>query len=194
MQELTLIRRNRIAPLAALAASALIFAACSNAGSGATTAPTTPAATQPPASVAATPQATAAASQAAEAYEVELGDSDKLGKFLTGEDGKTLYMFLPDTATTSACNTGCVDSWPPFTLEDGETVKGGDGVSGTFSMVTRQDGGTQVAYNGHPLYYFAGDQAAGDTNGQGLNSKWYVLGADGNAIMKAASSYSRGNY
>jgi len=178
----TLIRRNRVG---VLAASALLFAAC-NAGTGQTTAPTT-AATQPPASVAASAAASAEASQSATAYEIALGSSTKYGKFLTGEDGKTLYMFKPDTATTSACNTGCVDSWPPFTLDAGETVKGGSGVSGTFTTVTRSDGGMQVVYNGHPLYYFSGDQAAGDTNGEGLNSKWYLLDADGNQISGAAA-------
>jgi predicted lipoprotein with Yx(FWY)xxD motif len=177
-------------PLGAIGAIAFLIAACG--GAGATTAPTTAAATQVPPTT--TPASEApGASEAAEAYEVELADSDKYGKFLTGEDGKTLYQFTPDTATTSACNTGCVDSWPPFVLEDGETVKGGDGVTGTFTSLTRQDGGMQVVYAGHPLYYFSGDSAAGDTNGEGLNSKWYLVGADGSAIMGAQTG-SKGNY
>jgi predicted lipoprotein with Yx(FWY)xxD motif len=33
-----------------------------------------------------------------------------------------------------------------------------------------------------PLYTFGGDKAAGDTNGQGLNDKWYVLKADGTVV------------
>ena len=184
----TLIRRNR---LGVLAATAVLLAACG--GSGATTAPTTAAAATQAAQSTASASEAPEASEAAEAYEVELGDSDKYGKFITGEDGKTLYMFKPDTATTSACSSGCVDSWPPFTLEDGETVKGGDGVTGAFTTITRQDGGTQVVYAGHPLYYFSGDSATGDTNGEGLNDKWYLLGADGNAIMGATTG-SKGNY
>ncbi len=167
----------------AIAAIAFLIAACSNAGTGSTPTPA-PVATQP----AATTAATAAESQSAEAYEVKLADNATLGKFLTGEDGKTLYMFTPDANGKSACNTGCVDSWPPFTLDTGETVKGDDGVTGAFATITRDDGKTQVTYAGHPLYYFSGDQAAGDINGQGLNSKWYVLGADGNPIMGAAAT------
>jgi predicted lipoprotein with Yx(FWY)xxD motif len=190
--------RNRRSA-SAIAAIAFLMAACGSAGAGST--PTAGAvATQSPASPAATapaasgPAASApGASEAAEAYEVELGDKASLGKFLTGEDGKTLYMFTPDADGKSACNTGCVDSWPPFTLDDGETVKGGDGVTGAFATITRDDGGKQVTYAGHPLYYFSGDQAKGDTNGQGLNGKWYVLGADGNPIKGSASSGYR-NY
>jgi len=32
---------------------------------------------------------------------------------------------------------------------------------------TRTDGGTQVTYAGHPLYYFATDKEAGDFDGEG---------------------------
>jgi predicted lipoprotein with Yx(FWY)xxD motif len=175
-----LIRWNRIG---ALAASAVLLAAC-NAGGGTTQAPATQAASQAPASVGATP----GASEAAEAYEVELAENAKYGKILTGEDGKTLYLFTPDSATTSACNTGCIESWPAFTLESDETVKGGDGVTGAFTTFKRQDGAMQVVYAGHPLYYFSGDTAAGDTNGEGLKDKWYLVGADGSAIKGAQSS------
>jgi hypothetical protein len=52
----------------------------------------------------------------------------------------------------------------------------------------------QVTYAGHPLYYYGADTAAGDVNGQGKADKWYLVGADGNAIMGAASSGAKGNY
>ena len=185
MQELTLIRRNRIAWPAAIAASALLFAACSNAGTGGAT--TAPATTTPASQAPASAEASAEASGSAEAYEVELANSDKYGMFLTGEDGKTLYLFTPDTATASNCNAGCIESWPAFTIESDETVKGGDGVTGTFGTITRQDGTMQVTYGGHPLYYYGADKAAGDVNGQGLFDKWYLVGADGNAIKGTAS-------
>lgn len=178
----TLVRWNRAG---ALAATAILVAACGG-GATTTTAPTT-AATQPPASMAETPEASPEASQSAEGYEVELGDSAKYGKFLTGEDGKTLYLFTPDTATTSACNAGCIDSWPAFTLDAGETVKGGNGVTGTFTTIKRQDGGMQVVYDGHPLYYYGADMAAGDTNGEGLFGKWYLIDASGKQISGAKS-------
>ena len=51
-----------------------------------------------------------------------------------------------------------------------------------FTTITRDDGATQIAFYGMPLYYFAADAAAGDVKGQGLNDKWYVIGADGTPI------------
>jgi Secreted repeat of unknown function len=55
----------------------------------------------------------------------------------------------------------------------------------------RADGSTQVTYNGHPLYYFKDDAAAGDTSGQGNNTfgaKWWVLSAKGTPIEGAAAA------
>ena len=51
-----------------------------------------------------------------------------------------------------------------------------------FTTITRDDGATQIAFYGQPLYYFAADAAAGDVKGQGLNDKWYVVDAEGKAI------------
>jgi predicted lipoprotein with Yx(FWY)xxD motif len=42
-----------------------------------------------------------------------------------------------------------------------------------------------VTYNGHPLYYYAGDQKPEDTTGQGLNqfgAPWDVLSTTGKGI------------
>ena len=67
-------------------------------------------------------------------------------------------------------------------LVDGEPVAG-DGVDGTLLGTTeREDGSTQVTYDGWPLYLFASDAAPGDTNGQGVGEVWFVVGPDGQAI------------
>ena len=59
-----------------------------------------------------------------------------------------------------------------------------------FTTIARDDGTKQVAFFGHPLYFFAGDKAAGDTTGQGVGGKWYVVGADGAMIGAEAASPS----
>jgi predicted lipoprotein with Yx(FWY)xxD motif len=134
--------------------------------------PTAPPPTAPPTSPA---NETAKPSQAQEGYPLEVA-SGSVGTYLTGKDGKTLYTFKNDTAGSgkSTCNGGCATNWPPYVLDAGDEVAPGDGVTGSITTITRDDGTTQVAYNGWPLYYFVGDTAAGDTNGQGVNDVWFV--------------------
>ena len=59
----------------------------------------------------------------------------------------------------------------------------GEGVDATLlGTITRDDGSTQVTYNGWPLYYFQDDAAPGDTNGQGLDGVWFLVSPEGEAI------------
>jgi hypothetical protein len=53
----------------------------------------------------------------------------------------------------------------------------------------RSDGGTQVTYNGHPVYIFFKDQNPGDTKGEGVNAfgaSWFALSPAGNQISGQA--------
>ena len=60
----------------------------------------------------------------------------------------------------------------------------GEGVDSTLlGTITRDDGTTQVTYNGWPLYYFAGDTAPGDTTGQGMEGVWFLVSPTGEAIQ-----------
>ena len=84
---------------------------------------------------------------------------------LTDSKGFTLYSFALDTPTTSACNGSCAVNWPPV---QGPVPT--SGLKGTFTTISRSDGSTQEAFNGHPLYTFIGDKAPGQANGNGLNA------------------------
>ena len=92
---------------------------------------------------------------------------------LTNVDGKTLYYFTPDTATTAACTGSCISMWPPLLSSGSGSPTSASTLSGTLSVQTDANG-KQVEYNGHPLYVFSGDTAAGQTNGEGLFGKWFV--------------------
>ena len=70
----------------------------------------------------------------------------------------------------STCNADCATNWPPYTLDPDETLKPTSDASGTVTMITRDDGTKQVAYNGWPLYYFKADKAAGDAKGQNIDA------------------------
>jgi predicted lipoprotein with Yx(FWY)xxD motif len=154
---------------------AVLVAACS--GGGATTAPTT----APTAAPTEAPS-TAAESPAAGGAAVNLADTAK-GKVLVDGKGMTLYIFTPDgTSGKSVCTGDCLKSWPALVSDGAPTL--GDGLDAEdFASITRDDDGSkQVTFYGMPLYYFAGDKAAGDLNGEGLNDKWYVVDADGKQI------------
>ncbi|MEA2672975.1 MAG: hypothetical protein QOI92_167 [Chloroflexota bacterium] len=164
--------RRRLGGVAALFASAAIIAACSSQAGGATTAPTA----NPPA--------------AGGPVALSLATDATLGSFVAGKNGMSLYVFGKDTATTSACYTtnDCQTTWPPLTVTSAADVTAGSGVTGAIGTITRTDGTLQVTLGGHPLYYYSGDKAAGDTAGQGLFNLWYVASATGDPNTTAAAT------
>jgi predicted lipoprotein with Yx(FWY)xxD motif len=103
---------------------------------------------------------------------ISVKNSTSLGNYLVDDKGMTLYTFKNDTAGVSNCNGGCATAWPPLTATAAPTA--GTGVTGAFALIKRSDGTMQVTYNNMPLYYFSGDKAAGDTNGQGVGGVWAV--------------------
>lgn len=157
-----------------LTAAALIgLAACSDSDDSSSGAPATAATTAADAGG----STTAAATDAADAT-IVLSDSS-LGQILTTADGMTLYLFTPDTPTTSACTGGCLSAWPALT---GEAVVG-EGLDGAMvAAFDRGDGTMQLTYNGHPLYLFSGDTQPGDVTGQGSGGSWFAVTAEGSAV------------
>jgi predicted lipoprotein with Yx(FWY)xxD motif len=109
-----------------------------------------------------------------------------MGTYLVDGQGRSLYLFVADTGTTSTCNGQCAAVWPPLVVTNAATA--GSGV--TASMLgtsTRSGGAKQVTYAGHPLYHFASDKNPGDTTGQGVNNfggLWWLVTPNGTAITK----------
>ena len=95
----------------------------------------------------------------------------KAETILTNAQGMTLYYFTPDTKTTAACTSGCTGTWPPLLATGSVTLI--STAPGQLTTATTTNG-TQIQYNGHFLYTYAGDSAAGQTNGQGIAGKWFV--------------------
>jgi predicted lipoprotein with Yx(FWY)xxD motif len=93
---------------------------------------------------------------------------------LTNAGGRTLYYFTPDTATTTALPRNLISVWPPLLSTGSGSPTSASTLSGTLSVQTNANG-KQVEYNGHPLYVFSGDTAAGQTNGEGVTGQWFVV-------------------
>ena len=108
----------------------------------------------------------------------------KLGTFLVGPNGMTLYLFEKDKTSKSRCSGQCAQFWPPL-LTSGKPKASGKAKSSLLGTTKRSDGKLQVTYKGHPLYYYARDGDAGDSYGQGLKSfgaSWYVLAPSGKKV------------
>jgi predicted lipoprotein with Yx(FWY)xxD motif len=98
-----------------------------------------------------------------------------LGNILVDNNGMTLYTFMKDTPGVSNCTGSCLTSWPPLTVTQSSLPSAGPGITGTLSLLTRDDGSSQVMFENMPLYRYAKDMAPGDTNGQGVGNAWYVV-------------------
>jgi hypothetical protein len=69
-------------------------------------------------------------------------------------------------------------------------------MSSSLGIITRSDGGKQVTYDGHPLYYFSGDSGPGQANGQGsdgFGAKWWLVSPAGAGVTAAVTGFTPGS-
>jgi predicted lipoprotein with Yx(FWY)xxD motif len=148
-----------------ISATVVALAACSSSSKTSTPA-TTPATTAAaPTTVASSPTAT-----------LRVVTNSKLGKpIIVDAAGKTVYMYVPDgSSATSKVPAALASLWPPVVVS-GAVIAGPGLTAAKLASDRQKDGATQVSYNGHLLYTFSNDKAAGAATGQGLGNVWYVL-------------------
>lgn len=117
---------------------------------------------------------------------VETMDDPQFGTYFTDPEGMALYIFLSDVPDSgeSTCYDQCEENWPVFSAEEPLTLP--EGVPGELGTLTREDGTTQVTYNGWPLYYWIKDVEPGDVTGQGVGDVWFLaVPTEGDAIPGA---------
>jgi predicted lipoprotein with Yx(FWY)xxD motif len=152
-------------PFGHIAAAAFVvggLAACGSAspsGSPATNSP----ATSPP---------TSAAGGSTKSVVVSTAKNSTFGTILVS--GKALYTLMVPSSTP--CDSACLAIWPELVLPKGVTAAtAGNGVSAAnLGTVSRGGGVLQVTYAGKALYFFSGDTAAGQVNGNVTDTwgKW----------------------
>ncbi len=172
-------RRRRARPAwSALSGALLVVAVAGCTSSG--TAITTPFAT------------TAPKLESGPSYEVKVGNVQGLGPVLVDGRGLTLYLYWTDRqGSPSRCYGICAVQWPPLLLPVGRTRPlAGPGIRPSLlRTAARNDGTTQITYNGWPLYLWPPDHAPGQATGQALTNAgglWYVLDPSGNPIRTAS--------
>ena len=91
---------------------------------------------------------------------------------LAGNNNMTLYTYSKDAAGSgkSVCNGMCATNWPPL------LVDGSPAASSGYSVITRDDGKKQLAFNGMPLYFYIKDTKPGDKIGDGRSEgAWKII-------------------
>jgi predicted lipoprotein with Yx(FWY)xxD motif len=118
--------------------------------------------------------------------------SSSIGTYLTGASGRALYLWVADKPDKSACSGSCAQYWPPVTASSVPKVAGAVN-AGDISLITRPGGSKQVAYKGHPLYYFIADTSAGMTSGEGndgFGAKWWLVSPSGTQVTTSGRAAS----
>lgn len=84
--------------------------------------------------------------------------------------GMTLYSADSDRVpNASSCYDNCSHNWPTFAPAEA------DRDIGDWKIIIREDGTTQWAYKGKPVYRFILDRQPGDARGDGTGKVWHVV-------------------
>lgn len=89
---------------------------------------------------------------------------------LADRAGRTVYTYDRDTkAGGSTCNDQCAVLWPPVHADADASAQG------RYTLVVRDDGRRQWAWNDKPLYYWLADRKPGDRTGDGVDGVWHLV-------------------
>ncbi len=166
-----------------LAAAAVVLAACGSSGNSASGSGGSSA---PPSSASSSTSAPSGGSATGTTVVTHKGP---MGTYLTDSKGRAVYLFASDTSTMSSCNASCLVLWPALTTNG--MPHGTGAATAKIGTIKDSSGATQVTYNGHPLYYYSGDNGAGQTNGEGINNfgaKWWLVSPAGKQLTNTSSS------
>jgi predicted lipoprotein with Yx(FWY)xxD motif len=180
-----IVMRNRWWAAPGAVAAVAFLAACGSSGSS--TGASGGSSSSAPAAAASSPATSSgtAAKASTSASGITTAKTSK-GTVLVTAQGFTIYQFAIDTSTMSKCYGECATFWPPVTGKP--TMASGTNLTGTFGTIKRTNGTLQATYNGRPLYLFSGDKAAGQVNGNGVNTSgglWYAETPSGAKLTAA---------
>jgi predicted lipoprotein with Yx(FWY)xxD motif len=109
-------------------------------------------------------------------------DDSEYGTMLFDERGQAIYLFDKETSAEPRCYDDCASAWPPV-LTEGAPEADGDVDAALLGTTERDDGSTQVTYNGHPLYFYA-DEDPGEVlchDVDDFGGTWLVVTPEGKA-------------
>jgi predicted lipoprotein with Yx(FWY)xxD motif len=113
---------------------------------------------------------------------VKTSDS-QYGQVLFGGNDQAIYYFDKESGSKSECYGACAEAWPPV-LTEGDPQAGSGVQAGLLGTTPRDDGTTQVTYDGHPLYYYV-DDPKGEVlchNVDEFGGLWLAVQGNGQAV------------
>lgn len=129
----------------------------------------------------------------------ETANVSGLGSVLVDGRGRTVYILTADGHHNVSCTdgSGCTALWPDIPLPDGtaKATASNGADAALLGTVHSSDGDTYATYHGWRVYEYAGDSAAGQGHGQGIQSfggTWYALTAAGTPVTSMSGSGSSG--
>ena len=119
---------------------------------------------------------------------VSVARSATHGAYLTTADGRALYLLEEDPRGASTCYDMCAAIWPPLLAGQGRPVAADSAVRGNLlGTIERRGGGSQVTYDGQPLYAYLGDAGPGQGQSRGHHvedswGEWYLVSPTGRHV------------
>lgn len=117
--------------------------------------------------------------KAATGVVITTGNSE-FGTMLFNDKKQAIYIWELEESSKAECYGNCAEAWPPV-LTDGAPRAAGDARNELLGTTKRTDGSTQVTYNGHPLYYYAHEEA-GEVECHNISTHgglWWVIQPNG---------------
>lgn len=159
-------RAHRVAaPGLAVAAAAILLAACASAGTG-----------------------QRHQEAAARGPAVSVRSLPGVGTVLVNQSGMTLYSPQQEADGKIACTGACLSFWFPVRATAGKAPRAPGAVSTSLGTVHRADDGlTQLTYHGRPLYTFRLDTAPGQAHGDHFTDHFGGISFEWEAVTTAPS-------
>ncbi|HET8978012.1 MAG TPA: hypothetical protein VFN87_07630 [Solirubrobacteraceae bacterium] len=183
-----MVRTSKATRVRSLGAAAVVAVALVAAGCGSSS---TPGSTSSAAAGGGGGYGSSAASSTASAKSVSIKTAQRAGKtYLTDSAGRSVYLWTADSRDSSKCSGACASAWPPLVTKGQPTASSGARPA-MLGTISRGNGTRQVTYDGHPLYYFAGDTGPGTTSGEGSNgfgAKWWLVAPAGSAVTTGSGA------
>jgi predicted lipoprotein with Yx(FWY)xxD motif len=107
----------------------------------------------------------------------------QFGQVLFDGDDRAIYYFDKESGSKSECYGECAVAWPPV-LTEGDPRAGSGAQAGLLGTTQRNDGTTQVTYDGHPLYYYI-DDPKGEVDCHNVNEfggLWLAVQGNGQPV------------